>query len=298
MWTKAVQALAFDIARGWLPASLLTNLSWSSTLRKANEYSLRLEHHPLQEVRNIGTGIRAALYLSYPNSTYDPASEVGDDTLTGLLWSTDRSHMTSQTSQRVFGDAFVTDDNDIRLRFEASRELKLHAQWLANRPNRKAALPWWTNTLATITMYGLMDYGTWRDLQRHRLLVQRPPVLRGVSLHTWYTDQLFHYIGVEGAYRVVERTEHLFKRTSALPNIDAQYAYPIGTSVPIMCTTGLVGAVYFAELRSSETVHPILRPWAQKLGDMLMANSIPVWASRKESHVVLRRGTQDIVEKP
>jgi len=76
-----------------------------------------------------------------------------------------------------------------------------------------------------------------------------------------------------------------------------QYLYPLGTLVPVTLEYGLAEAVYVAELRSSATVHPTLRPAAIKLGNFVQDNwGFPVHMDKTESSFCLKRGSQTIFE--
>lgn len=66
--TKAVQARAFDICRGFLPAGLTTYVSWHTNLRQAHDHLKQMRHHPLSEVRIIACEILSELKGKYSSS--------------------------------------------------------------------------------------------------------------------------------------------------------------------------------------------------------------------------------------
>ena len=52
-YNKAIEARAFDITRGFLPAGASTNIAWTTTLRQFDDRIMQLRHHQLEEVREI-----------------------------------------------------------------------------------------------------------------------------------------------------------------------------------------------------------------------------------------------------
>ncbi len=68
VWEKAINARAFDITRGLLPAGASTNLAWHTNLRQAADKIALLRHHPLIEVQDIAHTILRALKRAHPNS--------------------------------------------------------------------------------------------------------------------------------------------------------------------------------------------------------------------------------------
>jgi len=68
IYNKAIDARAFDVLRGFLPAGSATNLAWHTNLRQAADKIAILRHHPLLEVRNASSAIEKALILAFPNS--------------------------------------------------------------------------------------------------------------------------------------------------------------------------------------------------------------------------------------
>ena len=67
-YEKAIGARSFDILRGFLPAGATTNLAWHTNLRQAADNLCWLRNHPLQEVRDVATGIQVVLVERYPSS--------------------------------------------------------------------------------------------------------------------------------------------------------------------------------------------------------------------------------------
>ena len=124
-----------------------------------------------------------------------------------------------------------------------------------------------------------------------------PPLTTKYGFHKWYLEQ----IPEEYRKEVLETIDSQTKKIEALDCDIAtkQYYIAMGFNVLCGCTFDLPSAVYVAELRSGQTVHPTLRVIAQEMGkyiqglfpDMKMHcdYSPDVWSSK--------RGTQTIEKK-
>jgi len=103
-----------------------------------------------------------------------------------------------------------------------------------------------------------IDFGSFRDVQRHRNGVCRMPMLTtSRGFETWYLDQL------DAATRE-KAVELLRVQEKAIANLkcsdtDRQYFVAMGFKVPVSITMGLPAFLYLAELRSTKSVHPTLR---------------------------------------
>ena len=78
-----------------------------------------------------------------------------------------------------------------------------------------------------------------------------------------------------------------------------QYYIAMGFTVACDETLSLPAAIYVAELRSGQTVHPTLRVVAQKMGQAI-AEAVPGIALHCDNSPDawnIKRGTQDIVKK-
>ena len=110
----------------------------------------------------------------------------------------------------------------------------------------------------------LLDFGSYRDLQRHRSGVIPMPLLTlDKGFHPWYLDSLPADMLIE----VKERMNTIADRVAKLdcsPE-DRQYYIPMGYQCTIEATVSLPAALYIAEIRSAQTVHPTLRVVAQQM---------------------------------
>lgn len=291
-WSKAIDARAFDILRGFLPAAVTTQTSWTTSLRHAHEHILRLEHHPLDEVREIGRRTRTLLRKRYPSSFSHAVSDSGDDYLDAL---TGLDAYLDPASVRDAPDGFR-----YRTDIDPDELHRVAGPLLASRPKR-SPLPRSLAELGTYRCEFLLDFGSFRDLQRHRNGTCRMPLLTDAfGFNAWYLDQL--PAGQRGAAHafIAERLAE-FRALSAdeqLTPAQAQYLLPIGMNVLCRLIYDLPQMVYVAELRAGQTVHPTLRGIAQDMVGALRREhpDLTIYADMEPSEFCVRRGEQDIVE--
>lgn len=291
-WTKAIAARSFDILRGFLPAGVTSQVSWTTNLRQAHEHVLRLETHPLEEVRAIGVQCRQELSRRYPSSFSHQQS--GDEL--AYLQSVARSetYCVPPDVPIAAGDFEVSCniDND---QLEAD-SLEL----IASRP-RKSTLP---KSLARFGHYQsrfLLDFGSFRDLQRHRAGLCRMPLLTPeLGFNSWYLDQLPESLREKATAFVDQQYSELRTLKGKSTSIEEQqYFCPLGANVACELIYDLPQMVYVAELRSSQTVHPTLRWVAIQMLRALSARhpKLALYGDTSESAFSIRRGSQDIIDR-
>ncbi len=285
-YDKAIKARSFDILRGFLPAGTTTQLSWHTNLRQAWDKLSVMRHHPLAEVRGVAEGMLDILKTRYPNSfghkRYAEQEAYRTDILSKYTYFAPES----------FPEEFAAGTTIER------ESLAPYADILGKRP-MKTNLPQYLRALGTFTFDFLLDFGSYRDLQRHRVGVHQMPLhTTRYGFHPWYLDQLPKDL------RVVAETL-IAEQVTAIGSVDAspeekQYLIAMGFRMPCRFTFDLPGLVYLVELRSGKTVHPTLRPVAQRMADELAKRfpEVALHVDRDPDDWDVRRGSQDIVRRP
>lgn len=276
-YEKAIKAKCFDLARGFLPAGMTTQLSWHTTLSHARQVLDELQYHPLAEVREVAADIWVDLQEKYPSSF---AFELGNS-----AW-------------RIGEDFFHTNiHNFLEHDFKCvDYPWTVQNKILLSRP-KKTMLPRTFDSSGQYVFLVKMDYGGFRDIQRHRNGVCTMPIVRAFDgLHEWYTNQLPNYMwSMLGAQMLMA---HAMCQGDAYLG---QYYCPLATNVRTMLRYSLPQAVYVAELRSQQTVHPTVRRVAQNIGKEIRghigADKIALYVDFSADKFSLKRGEQDIVEK-
>lgn len=286
VWRSGCNAKAFDIARGFLPASTLTNLSVTASLRTLREMCVAMSGSPINEVKRLAVKMNSVLKEHYPDSF----GEWNDSELAEIKWRGTKpsmyySHPTwTHTEEPIQIPEFNVDSSELQV-------LKTRPQYAALPPSIGRLVP-------NITINSTIDYGSWRDLQRHRRCFGVPPKLTPqYGLHPWYIEQLSDH-----APEFVDEVEDLLQETQVAYNdafistYDFQGMVPLGCLVRFSLTMDLAQAIYLAELRSGPTVHATLRPLAIMLGEKLQGLGVKVHMNLSDTDIA-RRGNQDIKEK-
>jgi thymidylate synthase ThyX len=285
LYTKAIAAKAFDIARGFLPAGASTNLAWHTNLRQLSDRLLYLRHHPLAEVREVALAIEDAMVEKYPNSFSHKRYEETETYMETVM----KDYYLYQEMQefQVVNDTIDTKklNNDIYIKI------------FQERPNAKTELPVWLNNLGTITFQFLLDFGSFRDVQRHRAVFQRMPLLsESLGFHPWYLQQLPEGLKAE-ALRHLENVKEAVEKLS-LSKEEQQYYLPMGDRVANEILGTLPALVYLCELRTTQHVHPTLRVVAQQMASYLMnTHHLKLFADMSAYEFDVERGKHDIVMK-
>lgn len=288
-WRKAIAARAFDILRGFLPAGITSQTAWTTNLRQGLEHGLRLSHHPLTEVREIGAGCLASLGERYPSSFSQPA----------------RPDLDAYQRKIAAAETYLAPDFARPSAFESvgdvdNAALEAEAREIISARPRKASLP---KSLARFGRYRCrfrLDFGSFRDLQRHRGGACRMPLLTDLyGLHPWYLDQLPPSSRDE-AKKLLSDQSAAIRRLAreGVERVDLQYFQPMGMQVDCEVHYDLPQMVYVAELRSGKTVHPTLRQVARQMGAALRAAHprLALYVDNSDDELCARRGEQDIAE--
>lgn len=260
LWELAINARAFDILRGFLPAGITTQLSWTTNLRQAHDKLKLLRHHPLQEVKIITDQILDALTARYPNS-FNQRLDAGEERYLETNAMAMNYYKAKQPISK-HGSNFrcATNIDNRSLEFN-ERDVIL------NRP-RKARLPRHLSRYGHYQCQFLLDFGSFRDLQRHRNGLCQLPLIDGeYGFHNWYLEQLPDKLGQAARELVGTQFESIQSLTKlyGIEKVNLQYLFPLGTNVCAEITYDLPEMVYVTELRSSQSVHPTLRQIAHEM---------------------------------
>lgn len=289
VFERAIDARKFDILRAFLPAGATTNLSWHTDLRQAADHLDWLIRHPDLTISAVGHGVRRALAEKYPSS-FEGRNDAEAQAV---------SRWQSQVSRNfTYADReYAPDEVEVDTLFVD--DLARHLIALSERP-RRAELPPWMATLGSVRSRFLLDFGSFRDLQRHRNGVVRMPLLRpGHGFHPWYLDQLPEHL-LESAEKLirVQNSRLVTLEFLGVPATTIQYYCAMGYRVACEVVQSLPAFIYRVELRTNPSVHPTLRAVAQEEA-RLFRNRFPevaLHADMAPDTWDTRRGRQTITE--
>lgn len=296
-YEQAVNARSFDILRGFLPAACTTQLSWHTNLRQADDHLRMLDKHPLDEPADCAADIRTELAKRYRSSVRFSASVSGfgsrDET------AAERAER-RRWEQKAAGKFTYEIGTFHRSFFRSSVDLGTNEDFhemITTRP-RGCVLPHSLGALGQLQMCGLLDFGSFRDIQRHRNGVCKMPLLTShFGFEPWYFEQLDDETRVE-AVNLVLSQRRAIDDLETTPEI-AQYYHAMGFRVQVDLTYTLPAAVYVMELRSGKTVHPTLRAFIHSMiAEFRKVHpSVALHVDMDSDSWTVRRGTQTIVER-
>ncbi len=260
-WEATCKAIAFDVARGLLPCGTSTNVAWTGTLRRLGDRCKEMAQHPLKEVRDIAKNVHAALYAKHPNS-FKPTLDCSEDNVQYTMYSSDFADYSVLAETPSIRSSWVPEDIPTK-QFAAILENVTNGTM-----HEKAAA-----NLMYFNIGGQIDFGSFRDLQRHRNGLNQLPLVgswvsaQAISLNSYYTRILKEvdpalFAKVMGLIQTVEGF--------AIEKEGRQYLLPMMTNVPTRLHWNLGQVRYVLGLRSKTSVHPTLRIWVQSLRTALL----------------------------
>ncbi len=315
-YRKAIRARSFDIMRGYLPSGVTTQLSWHTNLRQARSRLIQISTHPLSEVRSIARQIHSELLANYPNSFK------ADDMGGGAVITERESWRNNYNLPLHFTEHVMSNSDGFGYHFWGSNEMEqAHNNMLVTRPE-KQELPRIFEQYGSFNMFYELDFGSWRDIQRHRNGLSPMPLIMdyGRGIHSWYIESASEAVmslevaltakgeAKEGESLLYDFTNDLqngmnllreTRREEGANKLDHQYLHPLGMSLNCQSSYTLPEMVYVSELRSTQYVHPTLRVVAQKMAKAAQEQfpGMAQYVDFDDDKWNLKRGEQDIVRK-
>ena len=284
VYGKAIDARTFDITRSLLPAGASTNFAWHTDLRQASDKLLFLMHHPLPEVRNIASAVKEALQKHHPHSF---GHEIPDYT---------EKYQDVVAEYYYYHDPDSPEEPAVNFDNIDRKELKKFDALFKKRPI-KTGLPKFVGQAGTLDIKYRLDYGSFRDIQRHRAITQRLPLLTTeLGFNKWYRDNLPESVRerLPGHLDMIERSIGELNISREMQ----QYFIPIGYNTSNRFTGDLPATVYMVEIRDSRFVHPTLQKVAHNIGQQIMRElGIKLNVDPEPSRFDIKRGEQDIIAK-
>lgn len=168
VYERAVNARCFDVLRSFLPAGAKTNLSWHTNLRQASDQLSWLVNHPDPSVALVARRIWKELKDKYKNSFKEDRSDLAEYKAEIIRDNHFIQYIPgnyNSNKDRVYVDTRL-DWGDI------SGSIPI----LNSRP-RGAPVPRSLDEAGAIRSSFYLDFGSYRDLQRHRNGTIRMPLL-------------------------------------------------------------------------------------------------------------------------
>jgi len=287
-YQRAINARCFDVARGFLPTGLKTNLSFHTTLAHAADKLTELKFHPLKEVQTLATNTLQKLNEKYPNSFK-------------YVYNEEQENYIQKYSSLFSYDMNVTnDETKIVYKIDCDGVDTFFKKYITNRP-KGMMIPKRFKLMGDIRFMFNIDFGSFRDFQRHRSVHISMPLVKGdIGFADWYIEQFPKSFQSEIISLITDQfiaIENL--KESSISKEELQYFYPLGTEVKIFCVADLPSLVYILELRTQKTVHPTLRYQMQDIANQIQKKfpHIPMYIDYDQEDFTLKRASQTIIEK-
>ncbi len=292
VYLNTIKARAFDITRGLLPAGMTTSLSFMGSFDLINDHFGQMLFHPLQELRDIATAVLIKAREQYPHAikSIEELSNLNkylDGTSNHFYYEMSLDNSNSNINILI---------NDLPLNESNVNQLE---QVFSKRGSYKQELPKFISGNTIIENTSTLDYGSYRDIHRHRNGRISFPILdTKYGINQFYLDMLNDECLDEVLALVIEYTE--WYKHSNLSKTDKQYSTPIGFNVRFKYKCDLNQFLYILELRSQKTVHQSLRLlmhcWETNFLDLFKEFKVDLsnnmFTDRNQENFSFKRGTQ------
>ncbi len=288
-YDAACRATAFDLLRYLLPTATRTNIGLTLNARSLEHLIVKLLSQPLKEGRALGARIKeeaqhvvpTLLKYAEPNAYRAETSEAMDALALELL-----GDQIPTTDERASGVSlvFADPDADNRLvaailygaarlpmdallarvtQMDAATKTRVVDEYLSRRGRHDAPGRALERLGCTVEM--TMDYGAYRDVQRHRMATQTTQTLTpDLGYETPNEFETFGY--AEEYHSLMARAAQTHARLcEAGLTHEAAYALPLATRIRVLFTWNLRELTHFVELRSARQGHPSYRKIAQEV---------------------------------
>lgn len=294
---KALQAKAFDSSRCYLPAGASTIVNWSTDVRNLKDHLHRMMGHPLAEIRNLAVMIGLEAQKAYPASFKNfPNQEIVD-----YISAHDMEYHYFEEDVSEYGPQDIWDNEkyayqQIGIAY-TSREIDYIEHTYKALEHRPKGCPAPRMYATNFNIFGAMDFGSFRDIQRQRNGKCKMAILRAKTFEEWYLNQLSSDLRkiAQEHVNTVQKSIQKFIAEGNL-EVEAQYLVPFGFRVPYLLEYSLEQMIYVAELRSSKHVHATCRVVAQAMDDF-MTEKLPIvklHTDKSDAPFNIRRGEHDI----
>ena len=291
--TAVVRAQACDLLRGLLPAGARTNIGLTANARALESLLSKMLSHPLGEVRAIAEAMhKAALHITptlvkyaSPNAYRKGLSETVNQELrrvyTPPAEGASATMVVTQPVRLVRYDKDALERVALALTSEGS-DPRAHAYGLVDGLRHASAAELTSLVKSGLTHRGsydppprafeassmtfelMLDYGAYRDLQRHRML--SPATQRLTCRLGFETPHELADLGHADAYLDAMLAAYaVWEKIEAAHPLEAQYAVPLGYKLRTLWTLNLRELFHVIELRSAKQGHPSYRRIAQGL---------------------------------
>jgi thymidylate synthase ThyX len=297
---RSINAWAFDVGRGFLPSGTPTQLSFHGSLRELRKHFMDLTKHPFDEIVCIAQTVLKKLYVLYPNS-FKPDDYLTNHSLGETVPFID-SYVLELTHQKI-DHLIVNNGGNKDIKDTTSGLMKYHNESYIH------------GTIGVISRVGpnALDYGSWRDLQRHRNGYCAPTIPcicssnQSSLITNWYFDKLPPHLQDKWLSIADELLSVFIDNNS---NTDVcnviSYLLPLGSPIATVVAYNAKQWDYIFDLRLRDTVHPSLIKYLAEIMFAMKDQGIHIFYDKyidrlnnllenKDNVISLKRGSQTIL---
>jgi len=284
VWKSTIRAKACDTARGLLPAATLSNVGIYGTGQAYEMALLRMQAHPLAEVRQYGVMMleelrkmipsflrrvdlpdRGVLASEYQAQISGHMREIATELQTEpepaqlvTLTDWDPDAEPKLVAAALYAASDLPDDQlaAIAKRLPAEARARIIAAYVGERRNRRHK-PGRGLERTSYRFDILCDYGAFRDLQRHRMLtLEWQPLSARLGYDTPAELAEVEPALTETWKEAMERAVDFYERVRPEYGIDvAQYVVPFAFNVRFVMQMNAREAFHLIELRTQPSGH-------------------------------------------
>ncbi|MBU2638807.1 MAG: FAD-dependent thymidylate synthase [Nanoarchaeota archaeon] len=287
-YENKIKSKTCDVTRYLLPAGTMTQLGVTMNARSLEHCISKLLSHPLAEMQEIGKEMKEValqelptlvkyaaenpFVQSYPGSLDDIVAKIPQvksaKDVELVRWTPDAVHrVVSALLFRNSSQSYSTVADYVEgLKWEERRDIIDRV--MQQRGKHDAAPREFEEALFTFDV--LVDYGAYRDIQRHRIMSQTPQAL--TIEHGYEMPEEIKEAGLESDYQyAMAYAANIFRIISDEHPVEAQYIVPLGYKMRLLMTMNLREVFHFTELRSGKNGHISYRKVAQRMADEVIA---------------------------
>ncbi len=284
-YEAACRAQACDILRYLLPAATLTNIGMTINGRLLEHLIRKLLSHPLAEAQALGTAMKReaeqiiptllkyAERNAYQAETPAAIRDTAEELFAGLppepvppvslvRWPEDAE---TQLAAAILYGAAAHPWPQVLARVAAlapERRRGVIDDYLARRGPHDQPLRALEHLSYTFDI--LLDFGAFRDIQRHRMVTQTPQ--ESTAVHGYSTPPEVARYGFGTPYEeAMDRAREAYEVLQADFPHEAPYVLPLAFRKRVLFTWNLREMCHFVELRSAKQGHASYRQIAQQV---------------------------------
>jgi thymidylate synthase ThyX len=291
-YNAACRAQACDVLRYILPAATFTNIGLTVNGRALEHLITKMLSHPLREARDFGAAIKQEATSVIPTLLkYANFNAFLDETnrqmgrIAGELLNPAAFDSISKSEAKQNGVTLVHYDKDADDKLVAAilyeythanaLDVEAHVGQMTQEQKERVIDEYlkrrgqWDEPLRALehiyyTFDILVDYGAFRDIQRHRMATQTNQLL--TAAHGYETPQEIQDYGYGKIFtELVERGGEAYEKIAAEFPYEAQYVLPLAYRKRALFTWNLRSLHHFISLRSARQGHVSYRDIAQKI---------------------------------